>query len=312
MFTIPFEEWKFISEITVSNIDVNRYKISDYGNVYDTISDRYLKHSIDDEGYHRVHLHTSAGYKSVYVHRIVLIEFEGYDTDPEKNQVDHVDCNKDNNYKGNLEWVTKEENARRAMKNNLYTQFDIKMSEDDVHLICSLLKEGKNYKYISDLLYPKYLQSTVGIVGKIYRGERWKNISKGYMPFPKLDKDDVIPSTSVFTTQIIIDICQYLEDGYTNMETSKYIKSKYSIAKSDKELADLIGCIRRGKTYRNISKNFNFSKGGDNMKSDQSTNFEESIRNYGDKIEHIDTFVEAVRRFPGKLYTARHIRNDMK
>ena len=28
-------------------------------------------------------------------------------------------------------------------------------------------------------------------------------------------------------------------------------------------------------------------------------NFEDSIRNYGDKIEHIDSFVEAVRRFPG-------------
>ena len=27
--------------------------------------------------------------------------------------------------------------------------------------------------------------------------------------------------------------------------------------------------------------------------------FEESIKNYGNKIEHIETFVEAVRRFPG-------------
>lgn len=35
------------------------------------------------------------------------------------------------------------------------------------------------------------------------------------------------------------------------------------------------------------------------IKKDESTNFEESIRNYGNKIEHIDTFVEAVRRFPG-------------
>ena len=40
--------------------------------------------------------------------------------------------------------------------------------------------------------------------------------------------------------------------------------------------------------------------------------YEESIKNYGNKIEHIKTFVEAVRRFPGKLYTARHIRNGMK
>lgn len=30
--------------------------------------------------------------------------------------------------------------------------------------------------------------------------------------------------------------------------------------------------------------------------------YEESIKNYGNKIEHIETFVEAVRRFPGKRY----------
>lgn len=35
-------------------------------------------------------------------------------------------------------------------------------------------------------------------------------------------------------------------------------------------------------------------------KVDNSTiDFEESIKNYGNKIEHIDSFVEAVRRFPG-------------
>lgn len=34
-------------------------------------------------------------------------------------------------------------------------------------------------------------------------------------------------------------------------------------------------------------------------KKDETTNFEESIKNYGNKIEHIDSFVEAIRRFPG-------------
>ena len=45
--------------------------------------------------------------------------------------------------------------------------------------------------------------------------------------------------------------------------------------------------------------------------TEQEINFEESIRNYGNKIEHIDTFVEAVRKLPGK-YTAWHNRNIMK
>ena len=33
--------------------------------------------------------------------------------------------------------------------------------------------------------------------------------------------------------------------------------------------------------------------------------FEESIKNYGNKIEHIDSFVEAVRRFPGMYIGAK-------
>lgn len=40
-------------------------------------------------------------------------------------------------------------------------------------------------------------------------------------------------------------------------------------------------------------------------KKNEATNFEESIRSYGDKIEHIDTFVEAVRRFPGMYIGAK-------
>lgn len=31
-----------------------------------------------------------------------------------------------------------------------------------------------------------------------------------------------------------------------------------------------------------------------------SDEFRDSIENYGKKIEHIESFVEAVRRFPGK------------
>lgn len=36
-----------------------------------------------------------------------------------------------------------------------------------------------------------------------------------------------------------------------------------------------------------------------NLQNNSTIDFEESIKNYGNKIEHIDSFVEAVRRFPG-------------
>lgn len=303
--------WKPITDLSVPNVDSDRYEINNYGDVWDKKSNRFLTHSIDDEGYHRVHIHTLNGYKSKYIHRLVKIEFDGFDTDSEKNQIDHVDCNKSNNNPHNLEWVTREENALRAIKNNLYKQFDVKMSEDDVEFICQQLKQGKNYKYISDLLYPKYNRDIVDIIGKIYRGERWKHISKKYMPFPELEKDPKkIPSTSVLTEEIIHDICKCLDQDYGIVKTARFIQSKYNISR---DLEDSVASIKHGRSFKHISKDYSFIRGGNDMaKPNKNENsFEESIRNYGDKIEHIDSFAEAVRRLPGK-YTARHIRNDMK
>ena len=34
--------------------------------------------------------------------------------------------------------------------------------------------------------------------------------------------------------------------------------------------------------------------------SEVINDFEENIKHYGEKIEHIDSFTEAIRRFPGK------------
>lgn len=53
-------------------------------------------------------------------------------------------------------------------------------------------------------------------------------------------------------------------------------------------------------------------------KQKETTNnaFEDSIKNYGKKIEHIESFTEAVRKFPGKHFasksTARLGRNTSK
>ena len=49
--------------------------------------------------------------------------------------------------------------------------------------------------------------------------------------------------------------------------------------------------------------------GGKYMKKDtiqEPNSFEESIKEYGKKIEHIDSFTEAVRRFPGKLHCSAY------
>lgn len=284
----------------MQNVDKDRYRVSDMGRVYDTQSKRYLNISIDNNGYRRVHIHTIDGFKSIYLHRLVKIEFDGFDPHPSKIQIDHIDCDKGNNYLENLEWVDSFENTHRAINNNLYTSFDVVLTEEDVEIICQLLKQGKSYREISDLLFDKFGRDLVGIIGKIYRGERWVNISNKYMPFPPLKKDFVIPANSVLTEEIVEDICANLDSGKGIAETARIIQNKYSI-KTDLENA--IGFIKRGRTWTHISKKYHFMEERNMTKPkvvESLNDFEESIKNYGNKIEHIDSFVEAVRRFPGK------------
>ncbi|MBQ9699443.1 MAG: HNH endonuclease [Lachnospiraceae bacterium] len=315
------EEWRYISEKSVSNIDIFRYKINNFGLVYDTKNDKYPSIFVDDEGYQRVNLNTSNGFKHAYIHRLVKIEFDGFDIDPNKNQVDHKDCIKSHNYPSNLEWVTKEENALRAIDNGLYHQFNIVITEEDAITICKMLKSGLySYKDISNHFYDKYQQDIIGIVGKIYRGERWKHVSKNYMPFPTPKKEKSIPKSSLFSEEIVHDICRNLEMGHGITKTARYIENKYSISA---DLENAIGFIKRGKTWKNISCNYNINGNKENSQMSKNpkmvpneTNFEESIRSYGSKIEHIESFVEAVRRFPGKTHcaddTAGHDRNVMR
>ena len=251
------ESWRFITSHSVKYIDICRYTVSNLGRVYDTENKRFLSEIIDDEGYHRVYVHTSTGFKLLYIHRIVKIEFDGYDKNPEKSQVDHVDCIKSHNYPSNLEWVTKSENARRGIKNNLYPQISQVISEDDAHLICQMLKNGMTYKYISDSLLPKCGQDITRIIGKIYRGESWKHVSSQYMPFPKLNVSERKTSSYYLSEEIVEDICKYLDSGHGISETARYIEQKYSI---NRDLENTVGFIKRGRSWRNISSKYSFIK----------------------------------------------------
>lgn len=118
------------------------YQISDYGRVKAltrtlshkihgswTIKEKILKPSLNGKGQNNYN--TGKGYlfvvlfdrnkktHNVRIHRLVA---ENFVSNPNINiytQVDHIDCNKLNNYYKNLEWVTPLENTRRALKNGL-------------------------------------------------------------------------------------------------------------------------------------------------------------------------------------------------
>lgn len=72
------------------------------------VKGKELATRINNRGYHTVNLwRDNTGYQTT-VHRLVAIAF--IDNPDNKPQVNHIDGNLNNNYVGNLEWVTDNEN----------------------------------------------------------------------------------------------------------------------------------------------------------------------------------------------------------
>jgi uncharacterized protein (UPF0248 family) len=110
-------------------IQDNRYEVSEFGDVRSTFmkvvekntgktyykKPRILSQFKNKKGYLLVQL----GQRSIPVHRIVAMAFlENKENLP---QVDHKDCDKTNNHYTNLDWVTTEENLKRAYESGLRT-----------------------------------------------------------------------------------------------------------------------------------------------------------------------------------------------
>jgi hypothetical protein len=84
------------------------YQISNLGRIKSIRTNRYLKPSINDNGYYRVGLSKDNKCKHYKVHRLVAIHF--IPNVPGSNLVNHINGDKGDNTVMNLEWVTHREN----------------------------------------------------------------------------------------------------------------------------------------------------------------------------------------------------------
>lgn len=86
------------------------YEVDKYGNVYGA-NGMELKQSHNSSGYLQVSLKlkNKRRWKKCFVHRLVGFGFVSGHTD-EKNEIDHIDGNKEKNIYNNLRWVTRKEN----------------------------------------------------------------------------------------------------------------------------------------------------------------------------------------------------------
>ena len=101
------EEWKPLLN--------GKYFISNFGRVYSSYSKGIMKPFETKKGYLQVCLFDKGKKKGWLVHRLVALEFIPNESGCE--QINHKDCNKQNNRVENLEWCSALENVRHAVKN---------------------------------------------------------------------------------------------------------------------------------------------------------------------------------------------------
>jgi len=169
-----------------------RYKISSFGRVRSldreflrsdgvitSIKGKTRKTHINDDGYLVVGLRDGKREIKWKIHRLVVINF--IPNSENKETVNHIDGNKQNNTPNNLEWATRLENSRHAWKTGLSKIYDhqrgegshhSKLSEERVRELRESYSTG-DYSLID--LAKKYLvcKSTVA---RIIKRESWKHV----------------------------------------------------------------------------------------------------------------------------------------
>lgn len=88
------------------------YYVGECGDIYSTYSKKFLKHSIDLNGYHRVDIHG----KHMKVHKLVFLTWVG--NVPEDMQINHRDDNKNNNHYTNLYAGSQKDNVCDCIRND--------------------------------------------------------------------------------------------------------------------------------------------------------------------------------------------------
>ena len=151
LFDLTFPELVEGTEL----VNLSKYKVRDNGDIYSKYEAKILKPATTKKGYKQVSLIDDNGNTTSYlVHQLVAKAFLANTLGVE--QVNHIDGNKSNNSKSNLEWCTNSENNKHAWNSGLY---------DSKYVECKISFNGVDWiEFSSTIKAAEYLncpQSTL-------------------------------------------------------------------------------------------------------------------------------------------------------
>lgn len=230
------------------------YLVSSYGRVFSTNYKRWtfepaeISIAIKKTGYCEVCLSLKGHKYWVLVHRLVATAF--IENTFDKEEVNHINGIKTENYVWNLEWVTRVENDTHAREHGLKVPRhgeDIgnnKFTESDVIAVCHLLSDNVlTLKEIS-----KETGVTYDMVRNIRNHNSWTHISKNYA----IDNYTGGKDSETYEEKLerVHSICKDISTGDISLTS---IAKKYNTGFS------LIWAIFNGSTWKNVSKDYDFS-----------------------------------------------------
>lgn len=149
-----------------------RYTLDDYDITTDgKIINKHTNHEVKSFANSKGYLRVVIGGKRYFVHRLVA---EKYIPNPyNKEQVNHIDGNKNNNCVDNLEWVTNLENRKHALENNLHITGEkcpwSKLKNSDVIYI-------REHKEIKRQELADMFNISVSQISAIWNNKMWKYV----------------------------------------------------------------------------------------------------------------------------------------
>lgn len=127
--------------------------------------EQILKQQINHKGYCVATLNKEGKRKTLFVHRLVALAFiKNLENKP---QVNHIDCNKNNNKVENLEWVTGSENCKHAYDNNLNINLKNKAIKTSKKISC--FKDGEKIIFNSINECARSIKSTQANIQRILK-----------------------------------------------------------------------------------------------------------------------------------------------
>lgn len=153
------------------------YVIYDNGDIFDIDSKRFIQHSMDSSGYVVVNLGKTPNRACKKLHRL-LGEFflpNPFAIPISELTINHKDYNKSNNDISNLEWMTREDNARDSYKRANHPQRGgtNKMAKLSEEKVCEI---KKMLPMFSDLEISKLFGVHNRTIYDIRHGKTWKHI----------------------------------------------------------------------------------------------------------------------------------------